>query len=175
MPERHVRNLEAIRSNLSYIITPQINAKYCVFNSWLSLLLITLWKSSSAIPAVAGLAVQTYCRELLLLGADEKSIRRLRSRSGHCCSPPAAGCAPHPHTADSNETLTGHFSQGRGKSSFAQIYAEIIWILRVHPNTPDGVDQIRLCTSARVVWWNFVDSKLQKTARRMKIWILLEL
>lgn len=159
MAERHVRNLEAIRSNLIYIITPQINAKYCVFNSWVTLFLITLRKSSSAIPAVAGLAVQTYCREGVAAPgcSHEQSIRRLRSSGAHRWSPCAAGCATHPHTADNNETLTGHLLQGRGKPSLCTD------IGRDNLNPPstgvlsaDGLDQIRLCTSARVVRWSWV-------------------
>lgn len=133
MPERHVRNLEAIRSNLIYIITPQINAKYCVFNGWMILLLITLWKSSSAIPAVAGLAVQTYCREAVV--AD-----------GCIMKNPFTACRPEGVIADllvlrgvhnTRTWLTaakhwlGPFCKKGESTALAQIHAEIIWIPRV--------------------------------------------
>lgn len=123
--------LEATRSNLIYIITPQINAKYCVFNSWVILLFITLWKSSSAIPAVAGLAVHTHCRGgVVAIGrSHEKSIG---GPGGVIADLPVPRGVHHPRTRlTATRHAPGTFWKKEESPPFVRIYAEIIWIPQV--------------------------------------------
>lgn len=132
--QRHVRDLEAIRSNLIYIITPQINTKYCVFNSWMILALNYLVKIQLCYSSCRWVCStdNTIGRELLLLGAVMKN--------------PFAACSPGGVIADllvprgvyhTRTWLTatrhspGTFFKSEESPAFAHVYAEIIGILWV--------------------------------------------
>lgn len=168
MPEKYVRNLEATRSNLTHIITPQINVKYCVFNSWVILLLITLWKPISATAAVAGLAAGTLQGgSCCCWGQSGKVHPQPQSRRGHCWAPVPWGVTT-PHLTQQQDTHR-RLLQQRGKPSLRTDKC------RDNLNPPsigvisaDGVDPIRLCISVRVVWWNL--GKIQELRKQPEEW-----